>query len=110
MASGTAYLHLQRERQHSDLHTDQSARSLSDIYRNPYHGSQRQQRLCARRQLHMVLHHSQYESNDGPESAGWFSGDIHVHRSCGGSPEALSTFVSKMTPAESVAVISLLAD
>ncbi len=45
----------------------------------------------------------------GPESAGWFSGDIHVHRSCGGPPEALSTFVNKMAP-QNVAVISLLAD
>ncbi len=45
----------------------------------------------------------------GPESAGWFTGDIHVHRSCGGSPEALSTFVSKMAP-QNLSVVSLLAD
>jgi len=45
----------------------------------------------------------------GPEPADWFSGDIHVHRSCGGPPEALSSLYNKMTP-QNLAVISLLAD
>lgn len=45
----------------------------------------------------------------GPEPAGWFSGDIHVHRSCGGSPEPLSSIYNLMAP-QNLAVISLLAD
>ena len=45
----------------------------------------------------------------GPESAGWFAGDMHVHRSCGGSPEAISSLYDKMQP-NNLAVISLLAD
>ncbi|HVP49965.1 MAG TPA: fibronectin type III domain-containing protein, partial [Candidatus Bathyarchaeia archaeon] len=45
----------------------------------------------------------------GPEPAGWYAGDMHVHRSCGGSPEAVSSLYSKMDP-EDLAVISLLAD
>ena len=44
-----------------------------------------------------------------PEPPGWFTGDIHVHRSCGGPPEAISSMYSKMNP-ENLAVISLLAD
>ena len=45
----------------------------------------------------------------GPESAGWFSGDMHVHRSCGSSPEAIASLYDKMQP-NNLAVISLLAD
>jgi hypothetical protein len=45
----------------------------------------------------------------GPEPAGWFAGDMHVHRSCGGSPEAVSSLYGKMGP-ENLAAISLLAD
>jgi hypothetical protein len=45
----------------------------------------------------------------GPEPAGWFSGDIHVHRSCGGPPESISSVKDKMAP-QNLAVISLLAD
>ena len=45
----------------------------------------------------------------GPEPAGWFAGDMHVHRSCGGSPESVSTMFSYMTP-QNVAVECLLAD
>ena len=45
----------------------------------------------------------------GPEPAGWFAGDVHVHRSCGGSPEAISSMHNKMEP-QNLAVISLLAD
>jgi hypothetical protein len=48
-------------------------------------------------------------STSGPEPAGWFAGDIHVHRSCGGSPESLSSIKTRMEP-NNLAVISLLAD
>ena len=44
-----------------------------------------------------------------PEPAGWYAGDMHVHRSCGGSPEAVSSMFSRMTP-NNLAVESLLAD
>jgi hypothetical protein len=44
-----------------------------------------------------------------PEPFGWFTGDIHVHRSCGGSPEALSSLLNRMGP-QNLAVISVLAD
>jgi hypothetical protein len=44
-----------------------------------------------------------------PEPAGWFTGDMHVHRSCGSSPEAVSAMFSKMN-AQNIAVMSLLAD
>jgi hypothetical protein len=45
----------------------------------------------------------------GPEPAGWYAGDPHVHRSCGGSPETVSTMFSKMS-SQKLSVISLLAD
>lgn len=45
----------------------------------------------------------------GVEPAGWYAGDMHVHRSCGGSPEAVSSIFQKMNP-QNLAVISLLAD
>ncbi len=48
-------------------------------------------------------------SSGGPEPTGWFAGDIHVHRSCGGSPEAVSSLYSKMST-NNLAAISLLAD
>ena len=35
-----------------------------------------------------------------PEPAGWYSGDMHVHRSCGGSPESVSSMFSRMSPRE----------
>jgi hypothetical protein len=44
-----------------------------------------------------------------PEPAGWYAGDMHVHRSCGESPEAVSSMFDRMTP-QNLAVISLLAD
>jgi hypothetical protein len=44
-----------------------------------------------------------------PEPDGWYAGDMHVHRSCGGSPEAVSSIYSKMS-VQNLAVISLLAD
>jgi uncharacterized protein DUF4082/Big-like domain-containing protein len=48
-------------------------------------------------------------SQTGPEPAGWYVGDMHVHRSCGGSPEAVSSMFSRMSP-QKLAVESLLAD
>ena len=44
-----------------------------------------------------------------PEPAGWYSGDMHVHRSCGGSPESVATMFNRMTP-QNLAVVSQLAD
>ena len=44
-----------------------------------------------------------------PEPSGWYAGDMHVHRSCGGSPEAVSSLYNKMST-QNLAVISLLAD
>ncbi len=44
-----------------------------------------------------------------PEPAGWFAGDMHVHRSCGGSPEAISSMYQRMST-QNLAAISLLAD
>ena len=44
-----------------------------------------------------------------PEPAGWYAGDMHVHRSCGGSPESISSLYTKMD-SQNLAVISLLAD
>ena len=31
-----------------------------------------------------------------PEPTNWFCGDIHVHRSCGGTPEAVSSLYNAM--------------
>ena len=45
----------------------------------------------------------------GPEPAGWYAGDPHVHRSCGGSPEAVSDIYAQMA-GQNLAVVSLLAD
>jgi len=44
-----------------------------------------------------------------PEPGGWYAGDMHVHRSCGGSPEALSSMYGDMST-NNLYVISLLAD
>jgi hypothetical protein len=44
-----------------------------------------------------------------PEPTGWYAGDMHVHRSCGGSPESVSSLYNKMS-SQDLAVISLLAD
>ena len=44
-----------------------------------------------------------------PEPAGWYAGDMHVHRSCGGTPEDVSSILQKMNP-QNLAVVSLLAD
>jgi len=46
----------------------------------------------------------------GPEPAGWFAGDIHVHRNCnGGSPVSLATLKDAMTT-NNLAIISVRAD
>lgn len=47
--------------------------------------------------------------SSGPEPTGWYAGDMHVHRSCGGSPESVSSLYEKMS-VENLAFISLLAD
>ena len=45
----------------------------------------------------------------GLEPAGWYAGDMHVHRSCGGSPESVSSLYQKMG-SHNLSIISLLAD
>ena len=45
----------------------------------------------------------------GPEPAGWYAGDMHVHRSCGGSPVTVSSIYNTMV-SQDLSVISLLAD
>lgn len=45
----------------------------------------------------------------GPEPAGWYAGDMHVHRSCGSSPESVSSIYNGMV-GQNLAVVSLLAD
>jgi hypothetical protein len=44
-----------------------------------------------------------------PESAGWYAGDMHAHRSCGGSPVTVSSIYNTMV-SQDLSVISLLAD
>src|SRR4051812_45016343 len=48
-------------------------------------------------------------SQSVPEPTGWYTGDIHVHRSCGSSPEPVSSIFSKMSN-ENLSSLSLLAD
>ncbi len=43
------------------------------------------------------------------EPSGWYAGDLHVHRSCGGDPIDLQTMYNNMD-AENLSVMSLLAD
>jgi hypothetical protein len=45
----------------------------------------------------------------GPEPSGWYAGDMHVHRSCGGLPESVSSIYTKMSP-QNLSFVSLLAD
>ena len=45
----------------------------------------------------------------GPEPAGWYAGDMHVHRSCGDSPVTVSSIYNTMI-AQDLSVVSLLAD
>ena len=44
-----------------------------------------------------------------PEPAGWYAGDMHVHRSCGGAPVSVASLSSKMST-QNLATLSLLAD
>ena len=44
-----------------------------------------------------------------PEPTNWFTGDIHVHRSCGGAPVSMDTISNTMVSAD-LSVVSLLAD
>jgi hypothetical protein len=44
-----------------------------------------------------------------PDPAGWFAGDVHVHRSCGGSPVSVSVIYNAMVTRD-LEVVSLLAD
>ena len=48
-------------------------------------------------------------SQSVPEPAGWYAGDMHVHRSCGGSPESVSNMFNHMSP-QNLSATSLLAD
>lgn len=48
-------------------------------------------------------------TSTGPEPAGWYAGDPHVHRSCGGTAESLTSIKQKMDD-EDLRFISLLAD
>ena len=48
-------------------------------------------------------------TSTGPEPAGWYAGDIHVHRSCGGAAESVSSIKQKMDD-EDLRFIALLAD
>ena len=49
------------------------------------------------------------ETTVRPEPTGWYAGDMHVHRSCGGSPVTLASIRSAMV-AQDLDVVSLLAD
>src|SRR5665213_918852 len=53
----------------------------------------------------------QGQVTDNPEPAGWYSGDIHVHRNCGNGTGVtdIDKFPSMMEP-NNLAVISVLAD
>src|SRR5690606_28871993 len=44
-----------------------------------------------------------------PEPPGWYTGDLHVHRSCGGAPISVQTILDGMA-VNDVSVVSLLAD
>src|SRR6478735_11954212 len=44
-----------------------------------------------------------------PNPVGWYSGDIHVHRSCGDAPESIGSIFDAMV-SQDLNVISLLAD
>ena len=56
-----------------------------------------------------LFHYALAANAAGPEPAGWYSGDMHVHRSCGGSPETVSSIYNTMV-GQNLAVVSLLAD
>jgi hypothetical protein len=44
-----------------------------------------------------------------PDPAGWFAGDMHAHRSCGGAPASITSIRDAMVAAD-LDVVSLLAD
>src|SRR5690606_30304511 len=44
-----------------------------------------------------------------PEPPGWYTGDLHVHRSCGGAPISVQTILDGMA-VNDVSVVPLLAD
>lgn len=50
------------------------------------------------------------ESPNGPEPVGWYAGDMHVHRNCGGEMIADVQELSAMMQENDLAVISVLAD
>jgi len=54
-------------------------------------------------------HFSRQALAAGPEPAGWYAGDPHVHRSCGDTPETVSSLQSKME-GNTLSFLSLLAD
>jgi hypothetical protein len=49
------------------------------------------------------------QGSDTVPPPSWYAGDMHVHRSCGGSPESVTSLYSKMAT-NNLATISLLAD
>lgn len=49
------------------------------------------------------------EEDTGPEPPGWYAGDMHAHRSCGGPPVPVATILDAME-AENLDFVSLLAD
>ena len=49
------------------------------------------------------------QGSDTVPPPGWYAGDMHAHRSCGGSPESISSMYSKMA-VNNLATVSLLAD
>ena len=57
----------------------------------------------------VVLFTTHASSQNNPEPTGWYAGDMHVHRSCGGSPEAISSVYGKMSN-QNLSTLSLLAD
>jgi len=57
----------------------------------------------------VVVLEASFASAQSPEPGGWYAGDMHVHRSCGGSPESVSSMFSRMSP-QNLAVVSQLAD
>jgi len=44
-----------------------------------------------------------------PEPTGWYTDDMHVHRSCGGSPESVLSIYGKLT-SQNLSLLFLLAD
>ena len=45
-----------------------------------------------------------------PEPAGWYAGDMHVHRNCGGDHVVPDEFLKSMMEEHNLAVISMMAD